>query len=186
MESQNMGISIPKIDESTDRGREGDIFVPAGLYYVKVLETSEEEKKDKSGSFIQAQYEIVDAKEEANENAIGLRIFDIFSTTPESLWKLAKWLDACYAPTKFEGAEIPNDIEDKEFVVRVAFEKYQGKENLRVKAYMDRFNWEGHTMRTDDEGNQIVESEPEAKPEPKAAAKTATKPTAKGGKQVSV
>jgi hypothetical protein len=179
-----MGISIPKIDADTDRGREGDIFIPAGLYYVKVLEASEQEKKDKSGSFLQAQYEILDAKEEDGQNAIGLRVFDIFSLSPEALWKLAKWLDACYAPAKFEGAEIPNDIEDKEFVVRVAYEKYQGKENLRVKAYVSRFDWEGVTMRTDDEGNQIVESAPE--PEPKAAPKTAVKPNKAGGKSVSV
>jgi hypothetical protein len=181
-----MGISIPKIDEDTDRGREGDIFVPPGKYYVKVLEASEEEKKDKSGTFIQSQYEIVDAEKEECESAIGLRIFDIFSVTPEALWKLAKWLDACYAPTKFEGAEIPNDIEGKEFVVRVALEKYQGKENIRVKAYMDRFNWEGVTMRTDSEGDQVVEN---AAPEPKASTKDAKggKAPAKGGsKQVSV
>jgi hypothetical protein len=152
-----MGITIPKIDESTDRGREGDLFIPAGKYYVKALEIGEQEKKDGSGTFVQAQYEIVDAEKEDGESSIGLRIFDIFSLGETALWKIAKFLDCCYAPTKFEGSEIPNDVEGKELVVRVAYEKYQGNENLRVKAYMDRFGWEGRTMRTDSEGNQIVE-----------------------------
>jgi hypothetical protein len=173
-----MGISIPKINEETDRGREGDIVIPDGKYYVRVIEAKEQEKKDGDGTFIAASYEILDAEKEDCSDAIGLRIFDIFSLTEAAIWKLAKWLDACYSPVKFEGSEIPNDIEGKEFVVRVKNEKYDGKENVRVKTFMPSSNWTGVTLRTDDDGNQIVESK--SKPN---AGKTAPK---SGGKQVSV
>jgi hypothetical protein len=153
-----MGIPIgTEIDENTDRGREGDLFVPDGKYYVKVLTVEEREKKGDEGvTFIHAEYEIVDAEDEAAKSSIGLRVFDIFSLGEAALWKIAKFLDCCYAPNKFKGKEIPDDIEGKEFVLRAKNEKYQGNVNLRVKAYMDRFDWSGATMKTNSDGEVVM------------------------------
>ena len=159
-----MGIPLgQKITKDTDRGREGDIFVPDDKYYVRVLKMEEREKKGTEGeTFIAGEYEILDAASEDGAVAIGLRIFDIFSTSEAAMWKPAKFLDCCYAPEKFEGSEIPDDIEGKELVVRIKNEKFKDNVNARVKAYFDRFNWDGHTTKTNSEGEQVIEGKSKA------------------------
>lgn len=159
-----MGIPLSKpISKDTDRGREGGIFIPDGEYFVRVNSMELTEKKDESGSYIAAEYEIIDAKDEEGAQAIGLRIFDIFSLTETAEWKIAQFLDASYAPDKFEGTEIPDDIEGKELTVKTKNEKYQGRENVRVKAFGNRFDWAGQSLKTNDAGEHIVEGGGNAK-----------------------
>jgi len=173
-----MGIRLPsKIDKNTERSEQRDFYVPDGTYLVKVSEMSEKDRNDGNGTYTNGIYEIIDCDKSANEKAIGLKIFDLLSMTDAAMWRVVNLLDACFPP-KFEGEEIPNEIEGKWMVVKVKNETYQGKENLRVKQYHSAADWEGITIKTDGAGRQIIEGK--SKTESKGST---GKPAPAGGKR---
>lgn len=151
-----MGIQLPKkIDESTERSEQRDFYVNDGTYLVKVLEANEKDRQDGEGSFLALTCEILDADKPANQKCIGLKVFDILTMSEAAMWRIVNLLDAVYPP-KFNGSEIPNDIEGKWLSIKVKNETYQGKEYLRVKQYHSAAGWDGAVMKTDGAGREVL------------------------------
>jgi len=147
-----MSFELPyEINDSTDRGKEGDGTVPDGEYLVKVENFEADEKGDKK--FIKSVYLILDAAREANEGAIGLHIYDIFSLTKEAAWKLAKFADACNPP-KFSGKKL--DAEGKVLRVRTRTGEWNGRERVECIGYKPPQKWKGVRITTDSEGKMAT------------------------------
>jgi hypothetical protein len=180
-----MGIQLPKkIDDTTERSEQRDFTVFDGDYLVKVLEANEKDRNDGEGTFLAVTYEILDSEKPSNEKCIGLKVFDILSMSEAAMWRIVNLLDAVYPP-KFNGSEIPNDIDGKWLSIKVKNETYKGKENARVKQYHAASDWDGATMKTDGAGREILDdSKPAGGDKPatsgKAAAGTSSGKAGKG------
>lgn len=151
-----MGIQLPrKVSKSDERSEKRDFFVPDGTYLCKLLSYEEKPKGDTGETFMQSEFEILDAKKGDGKDAIGLHAYDILNLNEASMWRVTQFLDAIHGEV-FEGEEIPNGMEEKWIVLKLKNEKYQGKENLRVKEFNSAANWSGITMKTNDDGQEIV------------------------------
>jgi hypothetical protein len=162
-----MGITLKnKVTKDTERSEQKDFFVPDGTYLCMLNKIEEKQKNDEE-TFCQCEYEILDCAKKGSEEAIGLRVFDILNMNEKSEWRVINFLDAMYPP-KFEGDSIPDDVETRWVVLAVKNEKYNGKENLRVKKFEPATSWDGLKLKTNDEGQQIIEQKPsDNKPKPK-------------------
>jgi hypothetical protein len=150
-----MGIKLPRpIDDNTERGK-GGFDIPNGKYLLRVELCEEKSKKDSDDRYLNVELEIVDAENRKCEDAIGLKIFEKFSFTAESEWRLASFLDACFPPKFKGGDEIPDDIEGKRFISDVRMREYQGFSNPRCQSFKPPFNWRGEDLKTDAEGQEI-------------------------------
>ena len=152
-----MGTRLPKpINENTERKQMG-FDIPNGTYLVEVVDCEDKLPKKGGDKYLAVELEIKDAESEKGENAIGFKIFEQFSFSAESEFRLVAFLDACYPPA-FKGEEIPNDIVERLLVVSTREEEYQGFKRPRCRSFKTCANWKGIDSKIDDAGKYIEKS----------------------------
>lgn len=176
-----MGIKLPrKINKNDERASMG-FEIPNGKYLAKVIGCEQKTPKGGGNDYIALELEILDAARDKGENCIGFKIFDQLALTESAQWRLTGFLDACYPP-RFDGDEIPSDIDGGEVMlaVDVKMEEYEGYNRPRCQSFKSAQDWKGVTMKIDGAGNAAYKEE-SGKEEKKGS-----KPAKADGKEVVV
>lgn len=141
------GLGGKKVDK--DIPGQKDFDIPEGNYLVKPYLVEERSRQDTGDKILRAEFEIIDVENKKDENFIGMKFYEVFSLTDEAMWRVAAFLRAAYDNPNLECSEIPDDIYNKQFVVR-ARKNYNPKtETTRTQCQL--FNsaagWSGATTK---------------------------------------
>jgi hypothetical protein len=116
--------------------------IPPGVYKASVTGYKIKTSAETGNPYVQWEFTLLSQGPTAEIKTVGRKVFDNTTFTEESLWKLASLLEAVgekLEPGEFELEDLVNfttsRVLNKELVLRVEVETYQGQVRTRVKEY---------------------------------------------------
>jgi len=158
--------------------------VPPGRWLTRIASMEMKPTKDKTKSYFNISFEVIDVDKAELEEVIGSRVWDIFNVNQQALWKLKALISACgYDST---GSRVPN-LTDCEVIIDTFEDEYEGNRSIKTKRYKNplKETWTGlHETRDASGASGKKADEDKAKDAAKAGAQLGSGQGSLSGKKI--